>query len=220
MLLHLRVRPKSFEAIVAHDKWRKLLIARRDSGMIGGAAYYITGPSGVGKGCFADCIAGAVADKFHITETTGAQLTVKDCEDWFGKSGYSVLSATREAKTGRALIVNESHGLKPNVVAVLLQYLEKGLGENEVFVATTTVSGDEAFENRLDAKPFRDRCLQIELSGQGLCKPFAAYLREVAQQFNLDGKPIAAYERFMKDRVSGNSLREALGRLENGAMLD
>ncbi|MCK4857922.1 MAG: hypothetical protein KAT58_08145, partial [candidate division Zixibacteria bacterium] len=117
---------------------------------------------------------------------------------------------------GYALIVNESHGLRRDTIEILLDVLEN-LSEHVVIIFTTTNDGADLFEEHIDSTPFASRCIGIRLTSRNLCQAFAAKIKEIAAAEGLDGKPIGAYERLLKD--CRNNFRAALQKVENGEML-
>lgn len=212
MRLTEKYRPKALPEIVGQDKAVKVL--SRFSGRHGGNAYYISGKSGTGKTSLARIIAAEVADPLNTREIVGRMLTTAMLREIVENWAYYPMGD----KPGYALIVNESHGLSKPVVELFLDILE-GLKSNVVIVFTTTNEGLELFEDaKLDAGPFASRCICIRLTNQGVTKPFAQRLREIAQVEGLDGQPESAYVRLVSD--CKQNFREALTRIESGEMLD
>lgn len=209
-----KYRPNSLAEVVGQDKAVKVIESLIARSALGGRAIDITGKSGTGKTTLAKIIAGLFADRLLIRETVARELTPKAIADWHFDCRHSTLFE----KQGHALIVNERHGLSRPCIEKFLDVLEN-LPATAVVIFTTTVEGDLLFEDQhIDASPFRSRCLSIALSQRDLCKPFAARVQAIAQAEGLDGKPIDAYERLLKD--CGNNFREALTRIEAGIMLN
>lgn len=211
MRLTEKYRPATLQEVVGQDK--AVAMVRRFAGRFGGRAFWITGKSGTGKTTLAKIIAAEVADRWDTVEVVGRQLTVNGLGEIRQRWAYVAMGD----KGGHALIVNEAHGLSKPVVEVFLDVLET-LRDNVVVVFTTTNDGMELFEDaHMDAGPFASRCVCIRLTNQGVTKPFAARLREIAQAEQLDGKPEADYIRLVT--TCGQNFREALNRIEAGEML-
>lgn len=210
MRLTEKYRPRQLSEIVGQDKAVKVLT--RYEGRHGGRAYYISGKSGTGKTSLARIIAAEVADPLNTRELVGRLLTTSILREIMDNWAYYPMGD----KPGYALIVNESHGLSKPVIEMFLDVLES-LKSNVVVIFTTTNEGLELFEDaKLDAGAFASRCICIRLTNQGVTKPFAQRIREIAQAEGLDGQPEAAYIRLVSD--CKQNFRECLTLIESGAM--
>ncbi|MFH1011783.1 MAG: hypothetical protein V1784_11190 [bacterium] len=213
MNLYEEYRPLKFDEVVGQDKAVATIRRMLDRGW-GGQAFWISGASGTGKTTLARIIANTGADEFCIEEYDSADKL--DCEALdkldreLGMYGWG--------KGGRAIIVNEAHGLRAMIVRRLLGLLER-IPHHVVWIFTTTREGEQKlFEDQMDATPLLSRCTEIRLTNQGLCKPFAAIAQQIAQAEQLDGKPLAAYETLAKG--CKNNLRAMLMQIEQGCMTE
>ncbi len=211
MNLSEKYRPKTLAEVIGQEK--AISILRRLSADLGGRAYYITGQSGTGKTTLAKIIATEVAGEGGTLEIGGRQLTPDILKSFVDRWPYTTLFGN----SSYALIVNESHGMSKPVIEIFLGVLES-LPDHVVVIFTTTKDAQtEIFEEKLDASPFMSRCLLIAMTSRGLCPLFAARLKEIAGVEGLDGQPIEAYERLLKE--CRNNFRAASQYVEAGGML-
>lgn len=207
-----KYRPRELAEVIGQEKATTMLERLGCSGL-GGRAFYITGQSGTGKTTLAKIIASQVADSKYTLEVVGRLLTPATLKSFVDQWPYSTLFG----KSGYALIVNESHGMAKPVIEILLDVLENLPSHVVVIFTTTKDAQTEIFEEKLDASPFMSRCLPVKLTSRGLCPLFAQRCKEIAEIEGLDGKPLQAYERLLKD--VGNNFRAALQLIEAGQML-
>lgn len=211
MRLYEKYRPTTFADVVGQDKAVARLRRLAEGGNLGGRAFWISGGSGTGKTTVARILAAEVADPMFTVELDAHDLTPAKLRELEYDSHYSAFG-----KGGRAYIVNEAHGLRKDTVRQLLVLLER-VKDNALWVFTTTVDGQTEFEDcGLDAGPLLSRCIRVSLTTQGLCKPFALRVQEIAQLEGLDGQPLARYERLLK--LNANNFRAALQAVEAGEM--
>lgn len=204
MQLYERLRPQTLEQVVGQDKAVAVCRGLIAAGL-GGRAVLLTGQSGTGKTTIAKILAGELAHELCTDELDAGDLTVARLKDFERHLDYRGMGGNG----GRAVIVNEAHGLKREVVRQLLVTLER-IPTHCVWIFTTTNDGQAAlFEGTDDAGPLFSRCLPIPLARQGYQKQFAEYLRGVDPAGPGDPK---AYLRLVQD-CKGN-MRACLQKLE------
>ena len=217
MQLFEQYRPRSWSEVLGQNKILAKLDRLRKRGGLGGRAYFLCGPSGCGKTTIARLIADEVADEWCIEEVDATDLSaarVREIEAKLHLHGLGIANG----KTGLARIVNEAHGLNRGAIRQLLTTLER-IPPHVVWIFTTTNSGQQSlFDDQIDAHPLLSRCVDLPLARRGLTRVFAQRAREIATAENLNGRPIEAYERLLKD--CRNNLRTALQAIEAGDMLD
>ena len=208
-------RPRAFDDVVGQPRAITVLDRLRTRGGLSGRAYWLAGPSGTGKTTLARLIAAEVADEFCVEEIDATDLTgarIREIERGSHTYGLAV-----NGKSGRAYIVNESHGLRKDAIRQLLTTLER-IPAHVVWLFTTTNDGaDNLFDEQIDAGPLASRCVELPMSRRGLAEALAGRARMIAKAEGLDGKPVASYVRLIRDcRLN---MRRALQKIEAGAML-
>lgn len=212
MILHEKYRPDCFDKVIGQDKAIAQIKRLLDRG-IGGRAFWISGKSGTGKTTIARILAAEIADDSCIDEIDASDATparLKEIEAGLHYRGF--------VKPGRAVIINEAHGLRQDAIRQLLVMLERLPGHSLV-IFTTTLEGQALLfdAKEEDAGPLLSRCIEISLAQQGLAKPFAEYARSIAMAEGLDGQPVEKYVRLLNDCKA--NLRQALQKIESGCMI-
>jgi len=210
--LHEKYRPRSFDEVLGQDnaiRRIKQVLARG----WGGRAWWICGGSGHGKTTVARILA-----KQGPPNTSVVEFNSADEVDGAEYGEIRTVSIFRPI-IPTAFIINEAHGLKKHVIRGLLGILERLPDEVVVVFTTTQVGEQELFEAKIDAQPLLSRCIEIQLTSQGLAEPFAERCREIAVLENLDGnKPLKDYIKLA--RKCKSNFRQMLIEIEAGCMLD
>jgi replication-associated recombination protein RarA len=209
-----RYRPTQWADVVGQDKALKSLELIRNRGGLAGRAYWLAGQPGTGKTTIAKLIADEVADEYDTIELNASIIT----------GPAMVLEFQAMARTygmgpkrGRAIIINEAHGLRRNVIRTLLDALEP-VPNHAVWLFTTTRAGEASlFEDYDDASPLLSRCTVLPLAPFGNRQAFAEHAKRIAAAEGLDGKPLTSYETLLKKHSC--NLRAALSEIEAGVMV-
>jgi replication-associated recombination protein RarA len=211
MRLDEKYRPTNLADVIGQEKVIRKIELLQSRGW-GGRAYWLAGGSGTGKTTLARIVARSGADPLYVREVVARQLSPNGLRDIVDSWRYIPMAE----KPGHALIVNEAHGLSRPIIELFLDILEN-LPRNVVVLFTTTIEGNDLFEENLDSSPFASRCIDLRLASRGLCDLFAERAKCIAQAEGLDGKPIESYLNLLKQ--CRNNLRMALQQIEAGAML-
>jgi DNA polymerase III gamma/tau subunit len=204
--LYEQFRPRSLSEFVGQPKAHEIASAYIRKGMVKHNAFWITGPTGTGKTSLARIMAESIADDFSIEEVgDGSELTVSDIQRMADN-----LRVPGWTKGGRALIVNEAHGLKPQVFQQLRGFLETMPLHAAWFFTTTTENQAELFE-RTTTDQVLSRCVKIRLTNQGFAAGFASRLSDIARQIGLS---LTESEAIKIMRDTKNNARDALEELQ------
>lgn len=219
MELYERVRPRDFDGVVGQDKAVRLIrgVIDRNGGTPGGKAFFLAGPTGMGKTTLARIIAGKLAGARVVEFRSADELTSGEVEDL--DRAYT-LSRRGLFAMPTAVIVNEAHGLNARQVRTLLGLLEP-IPDSFVWIFTTTWAGQSWLEDaQIDASALMGRCVgggPIRLTNQGMAQAAARLVRAIAVEHGLDGQPEAAYVKLANEHKS--SVRAMLQAVEAGVMM-
>lgn len=207
-----KYRPASFEEVLGQDKAIRALKRLRDAGGFGGRAYWLSGLSGTGKDSIARIMAADLAEDWNTETIDAGAITcagLREIEDSLRYTGMG-------AKTGRAIIISEAHGLRKDVIRSLLVMLER-LPKHAMIVFTTTRAGQESlFEDYDDAGPLMSRCLVFKLAQRDLTNAFASRAKQIAEAEGLDGRDVKHYVRLVQ--THRQNFRAVLSAIEAGEM--
>jgi len=210
--LYEKYRPTCWDEVIGQDAVVGKLQALASRGL-GGRSFYLSGNSGQGKTTIARLIAAEVADEWSIEECDSQGMTAKRVQE------LERLSQTHGmgSKSGRAIIINEAHGLTNTAVRQLLTTLER-IPSHVVWIFTTTKDGENyLFDGCDDAAPLISRCVSLSLTSRGLAEVFAEHAMRVAENEGLGGKELRTYVRAAKD--CRNNLRKLLQMVDSGDFL-
>ena len=209
--LFIEHRPSDWPELVGHDKLKRSIAAMRLRGSLGGRAFWISGASGIGKTSCAGLIAGEVCDADNFVEVDAGELTPKAIDDLERMLRCRAIGD----KSGRAVLTNESHGLRKDSVRKLLVVLER-IPAHVTWVFTTTSEGQQALFDGVDSHPLLSRCIKFELKVEDCAAQIVERAKAIAEAEGLGGADLAEYMLLAK-RCKFN-FRDMLTEIERGEM--
>jgi DNA polymerase III gamma/tau subunit len=209
--LFIEYRPHDWQYFVGHEHLRKAIALYHKRGSLGGRAFLLTGPSGVGKSTAGYLIASDVCDPENILELDAGRVTPKDIEDLERQQGQMLIGE----KPGRAFVINEIHGLRTDTVKQLLVTLER-IHKRTVWIFTTTLTGRDQLFKDIDAHPLMSRCVKFELKVEDYADKMILRAKEIAEIEGLGG---ATKAEFVDLAVACKfNFRDMLTEIEKGVM--
>ena len=208
MLLLEKYRPTTLKQVVGQADAIARVSAVTDRRGFAGGAFWIAGPSGVGKTTIARCLANRFCKHpLDVQELDGEACTIDAVRQFATHQLYASFGGGF-----RALIVNEAQAITPRAVQAWLTTLEK-LRPRTLVIFTSTDDTAELFDDY--SSPFMSRCFVVKLS-RNVHEAFALHAQRIAKRERLDGQPIESYRRLVADK-RGN-LRAVLQSIEMGVM--
>jgi len=205
-----KYKPRTLADIIGQDKAIARIERMLNRPGFDGDSFWIVGPSGTGKTTLAEVIARMFAAEIDIVELDGEACTIDAVRQATGMMRYSAMGGGF-----RVWIVNEAQAMTPRAVQAWLTALDR-LPSKVIVIFTTTEDSADLF-GQYDG-PFMSKCKAISFTNQGLAKPYAERLRQIAQAENLDGQPESAYLALV--RRCKNNMRAALQAIESGEMIE
>lgn len=172
----------------------------------------ITGPSGTGKTTMGYLIAGDVCDPENFIELDAGEVTPAKIDDLERRLAYRAFGD----KTGRAVLINEVHGLRKDTVRKLLVTLER-IPNHVCWIMTTTTEGQLQLFDGIDAHPLCSRCVSFSIDGRRYAKQFAERALEIADAEGLGGASLEEATGLVKR--SGFNFRQVLSQIEAGELV-
>ena len=119
-------------------------------------------------------------------------------------------------KSGRAVLLNEAHGLRKDSVRKLLVVLER-IPSHVTWVFTTTALGQQALFDDIDAHPLMSRCVKFELTVEDCAAEIVERAKGIAEAEGLGGANARDYQKLAKDCKF--NFRDMLAHIEAGKMV-
>lgn len=188
MQLYRKYAPQSWNEVIGHKQVKTAVSLMKSRGSLGGKAFMLTGPSGIGKSICARLIAQDVCDEDNIIDLDSSGITpaaVVELE-------RSLRTLAIGSKPGRAITINECHALRKDTIRQLLVTLER-IPQHAVWILTTTNLGQQVLFDGIDASPLISRCIEFRLEANRYLERFAERAMQIAEAEGLGGAAFSEY---------------------------
>ena len=212
MQLFEQYRPQSWSELIGQKHVATAIARMKQRGDLGGRGFWLTGPSGTGKSTCAYLIAADVCDPDNFIEVDAGEITPARLADLERSLRYRAIGD----KPGRAVLINESHGLRQDSIRKLLVVLER-IPPWVVWIFTTTNLGQQQLLDGIDSAPLLSRCIEFRLEGKRYAERFAQRAMEIADVEGLGGAAFSEYVS-LAQRCDFN-LRKMLSCIEAGELV-
>ena len=211
MQLYRKYAPQSWSEVIDHKHVKSAVSLMKSRGALGGKAFLVTVPSGIGKSTCARLIAQDVCDEDNIIDLDASGLTpagVVELE-------RSLRTLAIGDKPGRAVTINECHALRKDTIRQLLVTLER-IPAHCCWLLTTTNLGQQVLFDGIDASPLLSRCIEFRLEANRYLERFAERAMAIDETEGLGGAAFSEYVDVAK-RTDCN-FRRMLSCLEAGEL--
>lgn len=159
-MLYRKYRPRNWDELVGQSPVVKAVKLMRSRGSLGGEAFFITGPSGVGKTSGASLLTQEIAHEDNVEEYDSTGITPAAVQEIEKSLRFRAIGE----KPGRAVVLNECHALRKDTIRQWLVTLER-IPNHVMWVLTTAHTGRKFLFEGIDAHPLISRCVVLRMSG-------------------------------------------------------
>lgn len=207
-----KYRPRSWDEVIAQPKAVAMLRDFQARGILSGRAYWLAGKSGTGKTTLALIVANLLADEHNIHEYNGRRMSQDDLRE-IERDQYMLPMG---GKQGRVYIVNESHGMRKDIIGSFLDLLENLRPYTTVIFTTTKEGEKDLFGDHYDTSPLLSRCTIVPMSGTKLADAFTDRAMQIADAENLGGRDRAYVLKLVNN--SKSNFRAVIQAIESGQL--